>query len=76
MRGFINFITFVGMDVTVNLDDVECVEINLIELEAHTWGHSQLGYYFSDTRLKEFVALDLVFTMIYYYLINKFYINK
>ena len=40
------------------------------------WGHSRLGHYFSDTRLKEFVALDLVFTMIYYYLINKIYTNK
>ena len=39
-------------------------------------GHSRLGYYFWDMRLKEFVALDLVFTMIYYYLIDKVYINK
>ena len=40
------------------------------------WGHSRLGYYFWDKGLKEYVALDLVFIMIYYYLINKFYMNK
>ena len=40
------------------------------------WGHSRLGYYFWDKGLKDFVALILVFIMIYYYLINKFYINK
>ena len=39
-------------------------------------GHSWLGYYFWDKGLKDFVALILVFIMIYYYLINKFYINK
>ena len=45
-------------------------------LTLYSRGHSQSGYYFRDTGLKDFVALILVFIMIYYYLINKFYINK
>ena len=40
------------------------------------WGHSRLGYYFQDKGLKDFVASILVFITIYYYLINKFYIDK
>ena len=73
-----------GFDLSVDLhlvdvDDVASLIVKLSDAKRRAsllWGHLRLGYYFWDKGLKEYVTLDLVFIMIYYYLINKIYINK